>query len=763
MFFSAHVKTQLEQKENKLPDEFRSIFELPLMEHMSTTASEWLSESVNWEMDEMSRELFKRARDGQGFSVIVFVENDLATSKPRAKIVLFPAYNGKDGLPKEDKNGIPYNFLEYVDSSAGFGQVGVGIVHKMSIQKYLLKKELENNNSALSKGLTATMQNEGSNDLNATLLQCQEQLFTEIEDRTHYCEGFTFGLGLIKGAESKSTQDYTIQVLTTPQEGAALRRNFLSKITSAMPRYDKSKKYLIFAPSGNEDNTYEIYYILNQKIVRRPNYKEELTVPTISLDKDIINNIEQSQQQLVEHSLKALNLFQCIFITNKSASQNNASVAYDFDFESYTMYTDPKRYILNQNEKCLSPEGREAGSFYDLQRSVPLELMTPFCDVVVSCLGETKFDPQEIKMQKKNCSSWTTPSYSEVIKNFHSASPEEKLVVFANNIHITFRLFFETLRTFSTALNLASDLNDKGITANPKFFKENEHKSFKGTFVVEDGKVEVNKSIYFLYMNSLLNRLDHLLFSYNKAKELTHNTTSLMESDSLIPEWVKEIGDRRTLKTMIEDCKKLSGTIQYGVDELKKMVQHITDFNLIKTDFIKKAETCAQLLCKCDNEYSVISHFNPNKVSSMLYYLRHINISKDEIALSLQRLLRNVNEATEETALENAVRRGWYNTAEMLISYGADPTQKNKKTGDSVFAVTIKKIKSVSQQEINHLDNFLFNIINNNQWLSPDEAKTLLQNIQESVNKEGPSPTKTITLLQSKNPQLGNQFLSHSR
>lgn len=157
MFFhSLYPKKSAEKKEDNLACDFRLIFDLPLIQH-TLAGADWIYDPNNWKMDEASIEMFNRARDGQGFSVIAFIENDLTTNKPMAKTVIFPAYNGQDGLPKEDKFGVPYQFLEYVETKAEFGQSGVGAIHKMSANKYILKNELDNSNSALAKQVAVTM------------------------------------------------------------------------------------------------------------------------------------------------------------------------------------------------------------------------------------------------------------------------------------------------------------------------------------------------------------------------------------------------------------------------------------------------------------------------------------------------------------------------------------------------------------------------------------------------------------------------------
>lgn len=633
------------------------IFDLPLIAHIVRLQPNWLLDPASWVTDNYFKKTFLDARDGQGFSGIVYIEKKPMTDKYLAKVTLNPAFNGDDGLAKETKYGEPYMITQYVDTHQG----SPGMVHKTSVKKEILNNLFQNSTSTLSKRLQRTLEEKNPLYLdkspeektqlrNKTIIEYYPKLLDSslIQENAEKLKGFTFGFSITKGAESKNHNDYEIIRLKDVDQINQLHELFNSNRNKILVEYDKNKKYLLLIETLEPD-TFVIFYIQNQKIVRRPHYND----PDIKPSKVNINK-EDDKEMIVEKCLKALNLYYPLIINNKSASQNNSSVSYDFDFESYTMYIDRKKYL---DEDALTPEGNEWGSLYDLKRSLPISLMFPLTKSIFSTL-ETKITDEMLVHQKK-WNSWDNPQrFENVLDDFLNASQQKKWEIFENNIHITARLYENTLKIF-----LFHHCSQKVM---------DEHPSFKTHFVNYGG--------YVCYLLELENRLDQLLMSYfHVVMECKENPGDLIHSTKYIPTWLKT--DTRTLEKVFADCISIATDIELNgfitlscIDSTKKIIMKIKNIQNLHDNFLQEAHTCIKKMFVATHEKEILMQFVANQ-KNFIHYIRHALADKTIIDAEIKHLLEIKDNDTGKSLLEHVTENNWENAIALFKGYGASETQ----------------------------------------------------------------------------------------
>ncbi len=630
------------------------IFDLPLIAHLDCSKKNWLLDPSSWITDNLFKKTFQDARDGQGFSGIVYIEKNPFTQKHFAKITIDPAFNGEDGLAKENKYGEPYLITEYVDSN----QSSPGMVHKTSIKKNILHTLFSNANSLLSKRLNKTLEQkhqlffmkpleEQKKIRKETIIEYFPKLLNSgmLQESIEKLKGMTFGFSITKGAESKDQNDYEIIYINDTQKINYLYDLFRRHRNESLEEYAKDKKYLLLIET-TIPNTYDIFYIQNQKIVRRPNYYESDAKPSqINLE----NN--DNKEIIIEKCLKSLNLYHLLNINNKSASQNNLSISYDFNFESYIMYLDRKKYL---GEDALIPEGNEWGSLYDLKRSIPISLMFSAANRIYSTL-ETKI-VDDIKIQQKKWNSWDSPEYFEnVLLDYLNASTQKKMEIFENNIHITVRLYENTLKTF-----LEHHCSLEPMT---------EHPSFKSNFTNYGG--------YVSYLMELDKRMDHLIMSYYfVANELKENPNELIHGTKYIPNWFKN--DNRNIETVLTNCINISSEIDlkgFAVlnsnDCTRNIIAKIKNLDNLHNYFLEEANECIKKMYSATNENEIIGQFTANQ-KNFLYYMRHAYVDKATIDKEIKILLQKSDRLTHKSLLENVIERGWDSATELLKGYGVE-------------------------------------------------------------------------------------------
>ncbi|HEX2549695.1 MAG TPA: hypothetical protein VHM20_07690, partial [Gammaproteobacteria bacterium] len=463
-----------------------------------------------------------------------------------------------------------------------------------------------------------------------------------IEKESKRWLGLTFGFSLIKGASSHLTKNYRIIYLTDTEQTKFLLNIFLKNEEKILTEYQKNKKYLVLSPSDTPC-IYQVFYIQNQKLVRRPHYYE----PNHHPPKVFIAE-NSSAHDIIEKCLTSLNLHHSIFINNKSASQNNFSISYNFDFESYVMYLDREKYLEGDS---LIPEGNEWGSIYDLNRSIPMPLMKTFANVVYSALNNKNLQ-QEMSVQQKKWNSWDNPPYHDIEKiiyDYQHKSAHEKWEIFENNIHITLRLYEKTIQIF--------------LKTHGGIVTLEEHPSFKNPYN--------NFSGYIHYLNILEERIDHLLMSYyhlmQSIKEDYHN---LLSRTQFIPQWI--LNDKRNIEAILEGCKSASHRVELKAfalyERILMMEKKIKNPEKLRNEFLLKAMQSAKKLSAAVTEEEVLHQFIANH-KNFFHYIRLACVNDQAIQLEIKNLLQIRDKETDKTILEKSTENHWEKAIALLKVY----------------------------------------------------------------------------------------------
>jgi hypothetical protein len=652
-----------EDKAKLSPSSNEDIFSLPIIEGMRGGLEEALIPSLN----EQYIKRLENPRDGQGLSAI-YIAKDSNVFDSR------PAFNGKDGLCKVDKQDVPYTTGQYVEAKARVGQSGSGMIHREHVNQYLKEH-------GMSRG------------------------------RAEELKGCIFGMAIIKGAESQNPDDYELKILEQDNLIAKnLRQQYILRSIEELKEYEKYKKYIILAEI--QKNEYEVYYILNQKLVRVATASD--LIPTIKTD-----NI-QDKPFVIQQCLMAMNLHKKFILKNKSASLNNDSVFYDFDFESYTMFADPKRYLFDKDTKKLIPEGREWGAYYDLQRSVPPVIMKHIYKWL------THSDPDE--KQQLEWSSWNDRSYDDVINEFLSADPKKKCNIFACNIHTALRLYEKTLLARESALSLQPDDQFDKVE---EWYKKNE--TFRGCFkkVSDEGSYDVKLNIYFdQYLSSLEKRIDQLLISYCRMNMKLKDKINISQFS---PAHFPFDPDPRNIDKLLQSCitigKRMDELLGGGAGFVKGVVEHFEDPVAINRYYSQASKHNLMELCDAKTKGSMMTEFGE--------LMRNVRFNFDLDPKGIQIYLRNLlqlvgGKESKHTALENAVQNGWYDVANMILFH----SDMDLVLCDSISQFFLEKIEKNEMKDVVYLDNFLFSFFKAAEKFSdfpPKKALELRDKIMMSV------------------------------
>lgn len=655
--YKSKEKKTIEGKQGPLELEIPKIFSLPFLERLlGHDYKAW-----NWIFDEKSVDLFNKARDGQGFAL--FFKKIIKDNLPYIQINLVYAYNKNDGLARYDKDSSPIN--DYVFSPVPVSMSGAGVIHKEGVKK-LIEKDIKEEIDKDSKDDFESFGSEIS----------VEDLITKdrIEQYVKQGEGMIFAGGLIKGAESKKSDDYDVIILKPNsdhikilikdiQESFQFKRDEsfeLKKIESLEFKLSKkNKKIIILIESNKNKDEYEVYYLQNKIFVPSP-YNKNKEVVSIS-KKDMSD--EEFKDEIVSLSLKSLNLDQRVYIKNKSASQNNDSISYDKEFESYIMYLDPEKYLLNK-EGELVPEGIEEGSLFEVQRSIPMLIMNEIAPKIFNSLGMSDQEIKEsIKSQKKNWSSWSDKpqlEYDKVIQTFYSFSPEEKIKIIIENIHVTLHLYFETLKEYSYAIVIAEKIRKKADDQKKNYNNKELHKSipylkvgFQDYFKLNpDGSLDDKPFLKYI------DRLDgNLCILMQSAAGLGLSAIPLDNKDA--PLWLNtNLSINEILNNLLAEQNKLENMLN------KKNVA--TTLKKLKY-LLKNTYGLLTYIESCFIPKKILNLTTPDKVSNDVFIglLKDIEYvyPKNKREAVLKKLLKN----KEAVIIKNALESGLFDLANIVM------------------------------------------------------------------------------------------------
>jgi len=372
------------------PDD-QTFFSLPLIGEVPTI----------WELDEKSQELIARGRAGQGYGICSVLQIEPKTGVKKMRIFVRPAFNEDDCLPREDKDGVPYESNEMVVGKVPFGRTGVGMIHE---------------------GLQRIIEN-------------------ELKIPSRELRGISFGGGLFKGGSSQDSNEY--KVYLTPS----------GEFKSIMPtgalyseKYKDDKNALIFIGEGLER---KVYLLQNGYVTLLPDRKE---VPVMLLTTEELGNVSTStasKNELVQKALLALDLHHFIrAIRNKSSRQNTEAIAKDPDFINYI------RYAFKSD---FDAEGAESGNVFEMLRSTDLSITTMQAREILIKTGTTSSSLDE-ELERIKTQSWNNVKLEELFLEFNKKTPEEKLKVYIQNIYHTIGIMFKLLNDWN---NVRSYRNNK--------------------------------------------------------------------------------------------------------------------------------------------------------------------------------------------------------------------------------------------------------------------------------------------------------------
>jgi hypothetical protein len=747
-----------------------SHFTLPLIATLDPSSPNWILNKDNWLLDAESKQAFENARDGQGFAGVVFFERDQKTYEPMARVRLFPTFNGKDNYPREDKHGNPYHPLQYVDSGVGRNRTGAGLIHQNGVKLDILKKHLNDDNSKLSRSLMVTVRQKNK-DYDKKSLEEKKHLrdktitdylpkllnHKDVEEDVNAMKGFIFGFGATKGAEYKDEKDYEIRMIESESDIEEIEKTLATNTDkpSSLSQFEKNKKYIVLVKDekNRDPNTYKIFYIQNQKLVLPP--IDQPSPPVIHIDKDCDKNT------IVHLTLKAYKLNLPMIIYNKSASQNNSSVSYDFDFENYMMYADEEKYLEG---KKLTPDETEYSSTYDLRRSIPPALMGMIFSIL---LPDNKDSEELMKIFKKKWSSWDNPphdNYDAIIKSFEKETTEKKRAIVERNIYLTLLFFYKTSEKFSD-LTVHSSQDDRHSfhfyfielerrldslvlyyqsVSEQKFSERNNFINPFSSFtprikyerhLSEEEREKISLKEYIKFEKNSLEisekKLKEVQGDINVHHELQRN---LDRKRSLLNEIIRSIGNLEEAKlsqasefyiriSMVNEGIRHEENI--GVERYDRgLVKHIQDKiqnpEKIKQSHKKYLAEMALKICSAKKSTDVLHQFLPNS-KSMLNSLKYTCSDAKEIKSQLRSLLQITDPESGMTALENAIQNKWYDVVQVLVFYGADMDQKNEKTMQSAFDIFINQIVIAAKEKenMNVLDYTLSNILTLSNSINP--------------------------------------------
>jgi hypothetical protein len=604
-------------------------------------------------MFDQSEKFLQMAREGQGFGTIEIIYKDLKKDQWIKEAFLILAFNNGDGLAREDKEGQAYNKLVFVSTAASVGQSGAGQIHVEASKVSLLLK-------ALSK--------RKDKDKLVQKFTTVDELMEVLTIKNNF-RGCIMGGALVKGAESHEEKDYKIHILNSQH---AVDINYIRKSFQPVFVEDEEddviveklkdeflKKYKminsknghLFLIKNDEHKSYEIYYIRNGKFIRAATKVDISEVPQDRIN-PFINKIKKKKkfprEKIIQQCLIALKLYNPFTMNNKSNSLNDASIFYDPDFESFVMYLNPERYLLNK-KKQIMPEGKEWGSLFDLHRSVPMVLSDAFRDQLLKNFNiqDEKIISKVKKQQQAKCSSWDDNyPYNEVIKNYCLASKDEKLRVYTNNIHITLRLYEKTLL----------------------MYKKNEPIWGK-----QWRPVTVDR-----YLAELTKRLMQLLISHHKLSEKI-DFDSAFEL-SLFGEDKRNLSQViKSLEDLFDDEYLLISICREKSDRIKEITWLChRSLGELRAPYLEAVKEHIQFLCDPQKEARFL-RFN------MLLRKSHFVCSGEkEIHILLQKLLIEIH-VNSISALENAVNKKSYQVAVMVLFYGGINAEILKKVSETLI------------------------------------------------------------------------------
>lgn len=621
-------------------------------------------------VSEESKQLFEKAREGQGFASIEIVYKDLVKDEWVKEIFLIPAFNEGDNLLREDKEKNPYVF-NHVVSGGRMGQAASGVIHAAARQVVLILKCLSEKEDKMREIVLQKyigLQEEG--ELSLPFIMNELTKFLSIQDDMI---GQTFGGAIIKGAESHLEKDYTFHVVE-PREVediTNIRDSFLGKTDPLSPeskpiklknevlaKYgmkDSQDKHLFLIPTEDKKN-YEIFYIQNGEFIRSAakggiaQLAQEKVNPLL---KEIEEKKSSAKQSLIEECLKGLMLDKIFTISNKSLSQNSFSVHNDPDFESFIMYLNPEKYLLDE-KKQIMPEGSQWGSFYDIQRSEPMILVDLLRESLVKKFGiqDEEMIAEIKKQQYSQCSSWDMDKfpYIKVIKSYCEASKESKLKVYTDNIHILIRLYEKTLK-MSEEKQLIWGENWRAFQVKT-------------------------------YLDDLEERLIQLLISHHKLSK-TLDFNSAFKSDLFA-------GDNRSLSEVFSSLKSLSSDRASRPEFYCKA--SLSYLEACKTSIMEGA---IKFLCNYPDINQPQWNIPVRSFNTLLKQVRLV--CSDEKAVK-ERLKKMLSEppSGQLSPLENVIKHEFYQTGVMILFYGG-MTQEIIEKASSILLGKIKDEAGLQQ------------------------------------------------------------------
>lgn len=655
------------------------IFKLPLLAALME-AEDGKIQVVEVMLEE-TKKLFDRAREGQGFATTEIVFKDLKKDQWVKETSLIPAFEIGGSL-KQDKEGKRYQIgLEAVTSAARVGQSGSGVIHTEARLVSLIIKEL-----AKRKDKEQIIQQH--------LKQCKvirtRQLIKSLSV-SNDISGCVIGGAIVKGAESHDENNYKIHILT--QKDSV----FISNIRQSFPRsptkyededsdiaeikLDSSllNKYTMQAPKeghlflvpNDEKKAYEIYYIRDGKFIYSATKENISEIPQNQIstlikktgDEKTVEYVSFDKKLIIQKCFNALTLSNPFTINNKSASQNGSSIFYDPDFESFIMYLNPERYLLD-DKKQIMPEGRQWGSYFDLHRSAPMILSDALRDQLIKNFN---IQDEDIiiaikKQQQDKCSSWDIEKYPyhEVIQNYYTANIEEKLQIYSNNIHIALRLYEKTLLMYK---------NNEPIWGR------------------KWDKAEVKD-----YLNVLQSHLSQLLISHHKlSKELDFDTEWKSKPSTLFE------NDKRNLSQVLESLKtlaKVEDSLTGPEDKQikKKSLYDICHASLdqLRSPYRQNMETHIQFLCSSEP----ISHLL--ECEKLLKNASLVCSDDKETKALLKTMLTEIS-VNSLSALENVIKEESYQAAVVILFYGGINAEILKKV--SIILINRIQKESIVQKD----------------------------------------------------------------
>lgn len=686
-------------------------------------------------MSEITKKLYADAREGQGLATIELIYKDLKKDSWVKETFLIPAFNLGDGLVREDKAGKFYNKFTSAMSEAKVGQSGSGVIHNEALQISLLLKELSKRKD---------MNNANILFQHYYVRTLQSLMSTLSKDEVMGC---VIGGALVKGAESHDPKDYKIYLLNkknNAEDISQIRRNFPQSLVfddSFLEKYeiqDSNKYGHLFLIQNDEHKSYEVYYIRNGSFIRSATKAEISEIPQEKINfllKDLEEekDLSSARVQILEECLKALTLTNPFTMNNKSSSQNDASIFYDPDFESFIMYLNPERYLLDE-EKQIMPEGEEWGSFFDLHRSEPMILSNALRDQLLKSFNiqDEKIIDEVKKQQQAKSSSWDDKHpYDKVIKSYLDANKEEKLQVYENNIHLLLRLYEKTLKMY---------VKDEPIWGREWDYKDVEH-----------------------YLDHLKIRLIQLLISH-------HKLSPMLKFDVEFKSPLFE-GDTRSLSQVLTSLKEDFSPADFRGKGVRFNFARIKEINLlcykslekIRSPLLQEMEEEIKSLCSNSLKEPPLVNFN-----RLLKMADFVCSNEKESKAQLQKLLTTID-VDSISALENVVKKESYQTAVMILFYGGINEEILKKVSD-ILMKRIQKEAIVQQDPFPDdekpliLDDFLRSFIrqtHRHDLPLPEEFSKLIVDNAKFLPKATSTIEKLAVKEESKAEDVAQQFELH--